>query len=242
MVYEGYFSKEGWFPGGGYSGGDSVDLLIYEGHASTFGGMTLPDNDFQNRWSTTSSGPWDDFDIFWRVDDEFQTIMGKPETDNWDWDNDAYYGYSEDGLNWQADWILLFGCNLLAGYNAMNPLDQDSPWLTMLYHGVHIMMGFVTPFGGTTQERNSFSDAIVENWCDDDMTVFNGFIDAVVNGGLRSEDNGEPWNRFIIYYHQSNANDHLYHEGAVSNDFDFENGYEDRDIVCHVDPRGLDVD
>jgi len=240
-IWEGDFYAEGWHDT--HLGGDTVDLLIFDGHGARSGGAFLENHDFDERESTTHNGEWDKFDIFWSKRGYTDEIQGKPETDNWDYQSNSYVGFSEDGLNLHADWILLLACSLLHGFNhdIESSLTLDSPWLTMMYHGVHIMMGFGTVFGGTAAEMRDFSDTIVDEWCVHyEYTIMSGFIRAVLSE-LQDEDGGDPWNRYVMYYQESNANDYLYDEGTVSNDYDFENGYENRNIRGMADARGLDV-
>ena len=60
---------------------------------------------------------------------------------------------------------------------------------------------------------------------------------AVSKGGLSK---CSIVNRWVVYYHSYNRHDRMYDEGwTVSNDFDFDFGYEDRDIKCLVDTRGV---
>ena len=60
-------------------------------------------------------------------------------------------------------------------------MDPTTPFQLILYHGAHILIGFVTNFGGDPQEIENFAKRLVENWCDDDDRVMEGFMDAVDN-------------------------------------------------------------
>lgn len=258
-IYEGYFGSEGIW---GKTCGDKVDLVIFHGHGDRYGGMKLPWFDWDpnvNHKSATYSGFDDEEDIFWSIEGYVQpfdfnpnglpVIYGKPETDNYRYMYQDFSLYSEDGFNLQADWILLLACKVLHGYGGLPrfALDKDNPYLTMLYHGTHSMMGYGTAHGGSIIELQNFANALVDNWCDDgeEMMVIEGFIKA--NLILPVKDfylvDGQrvwyPQNRFVIYYHDINRYDYLHGEGTVTQDYDFTYGYEDHDIKCMVDSRGL---
>jgi hypothetical protein len=231
ILEEGYAYMEDSL--GGKLKGDRCDLVILSGHGLALGGMQLPLGDFQNKDYTTHEGKYDEFDIYWTEDGYINSRVWKPETDNWKYLTDSATEYSEDGLNLNTDWILSFNCYNLRGLAAedIGIMEENNPFQLVLYHGVHAFMGFATRYYTfNPQERQNFANSLVNYWTSG-YTVIDSFITAV-DETLQYWKGQEPINRWMVYYHDSNFNDLLWDEGDTAWDFDFENGYEDRNIGC----------
>ncbi len=223
--------------------GDRVDLLIVETHGEPWE-IILQDGDIGSaNGEAVDSGRDTTKDIS-------ITQYGYPETDYWGgWEageNPYNVEYGEDGFNFQTDWILLLACEVLSGgvwdevHQRWNwgTLDANSPLQFMMCHGLHILMGFVTNFGGDYSSMEDFAWRLVENLCDDEMTIIAGFEDAVYNMLDRYYGDDEtPRNRIIIYYNIFNQDDTL---DNTMLDFDMKYGYEAHNYVyCLKDDDGL---
>lgn len=230
-----YSMKEGYFTSEFYNNeytSDACDLVIFGGHGEGFGGMFLTDHDFVGHLWGQSYGKSTTKDIFTNINGYQYTgtgIMGKPETDAWDYMNNSFTAWSEDGFNFNTDWILLLSCSVLRGMTADEDhiMDMDNPMQLMLYHGAHILMGYATDFIGTQAEINNYVNELVSQWCTSNSKIIDGFIYATTEKLDRDNNN----NRYMIYYHSGNFDDYLWDENTVTLDYDFQYGYEDRNIL-----------
>lgn len=243
--------RQGYFAGEGFNnnvGGDEVDLFIISPHGEPQA-IELPYNDWTAPWGDPeNTNEWDLRAI--GVNNLVTRDYVEPDAwEGWISGQGFWNGNSQDGFNRDADYVLFFNCYVLRGTYTTVRADPDAmepvtPWQFLLYHGLQVLMGFYTLQGGTNQDMINFADALVDNWnVLPSETVIDGFTDAVgttLDDEIWDGTNWWPFNRYIVYYHESNVNAYITPETEV--DFDFRYGYEDHsNIDYQIDPDGVTV-
>ena len=222
-------------------GGDMVDFMMVSSHGYRgkckfyYGGRTLPGEPVDLDDGTHLL--WDEEHYNGdRIDFQATTTCTEAEGNDEivDASQSRYIieGIGSDGFDLDTEWLFLFPCSVLMGYDT--PETDDSNIQTLLWHGMHGVFGNILPIYET--HDNSVQSCFFE-YCwglpvgDDPalppMTVYEAWDHAYRKTGLLGTG--------AYYYHLSNAEDYLW--GCPSWDPVTRSGGVTSDVLARDDIR-----
>jgi len=157
---------------------DSADFIFHAGHGDPQW-IVLKDND-----ETNTHDPEDDV--------AFTYELYSPSWNKWILESD----YSEDGLDCDAEWVWYMCCDVM---RPMSGENKDNVFITLLYHGVHMLFGNDDPFN--EDQGEAIVERFIYNIFTQEYTIYDAWEDAYEYNNLHMG---------IVYYHSSNVNEYFW--------------------------------
>ncbi|MBM4249891.1 MAG: hypothetical protein FJ149_10770 [Euryarchaeota archaeon] len=158
---------------------DSADFIFHTGHGDPQW-IILKDND-----GTNTHDPEDDVAFTYELYYPWQNNIFILESD-----------YSEDGLDCDAEWVWYMSCDVM---RPMSGEDTDNVFITLLYHGIHMLFGNDDPF--TVPQGEAIVERFIYNIFTREYTIYSAWREAYEYNGVHSG---------IVYYHSSNINEYFW--------------------------------
>ena len=204
-AYQGYIYDEN-----SYTRGDCADLVLISGHGS-YDEFALQLYQY-GQDSTAFADTYSFKDINFQGWEEDYT-----EAEYLPYPISTYATRGEDGFNFNTEWLIFLSCNIMGKVvGGQNEFNEESSYRTLLYHGLHAVMGYydsfsMQPGGGIYQ----FTVRLYNYLTEDSPLPIKPVIDAFIE--TSTDFDHQPWAWFA---HESNRDDYLWGEGDVSSDND----------------------